>query len=80
MPNKTIPRSARCSPRQAPEDAWVEVSFDGNRRREHERFLALPLAEKIKRLEQAQEVSAHFAKSRAKGLSQKSKERSGVRS
>jgi hypothetical protein len=31
------------------------------------------LAEKIKRLEQAQEVSAHFAKSRAKGLSKKAK-------
>jgi len=46
-------------------DLWASVTFEGNRRRQHEEFQALSFAEKIKRLEQAQEVSDYFARVKA---------------
>ncbi len=45
-----------------PEPAdWSMATFDGVRRRQHDEFYALPLAEKIARLEEMAEVAALLA-------------------
>ncbi|MDQ3698936.1 MAG: hypothetical protein M3373_13095 [Gemmatimonadota bacterium] len=48
---------------------WALTSWEGNRRRQHEEFRALPLREKLAIIEQLGEVAEFFAASRrAKGL------------
>ncbi len=44
---------------------WSVTTFEGNRRRQHKEFLALPLREKLERLEQMAEVAEFFASRRA---------------
>ena len=44
---------------------WSVTTFEGNRRRQHEEFLALPLREKLERLEQMAAVAEFFASRRA---------------
>jgi hypothetical protein len=53
-----------------PDDAiWRLATWDGNRRRQHEEFRALPLREKIAIIEQLAEVTALFAaRRRVRGL------------
>lgn len=40
---------------------WSATSWEGNRLRQHREFLALPLREKLRRLEQMAEVAAYLA-------------------
>ena len=42
-------------------DDWGSTSWEGNRLRQHRDYLALPLREKLRRLEQMAEVAAFFA-------------------
>lgn len=53
-----------------PDDAvWRLGTWEGNRRRQHEEFRALPLREKIAIIEQLGEVTALFAaRRRVRGL------------
>jgi len=39
------------------ESDWTSASFDGNRLRQHRAFLALPLREKLDRIEEMGEVA-----------------------
>ena len=39
---------------------WSAATFEGNRQRRHAEFLALPLREKIKRIEEMEEVAARI--------------------
>ena len=49
-----------------PEDIdWTLTTFDGNRRRQHREFRALPLREKLLRIEEMGEVAAFFGARRA---------------
>ena len=53
----------------ADEAVWRLGTWEGNRRRQHEEFRALPLREKIAVIEQLAEVTALFAaRRRARGL------------
>ena len=45
----------------ADDAVWRLGTWDGNRRRQHEEFRALPLREKIAVIEQLAEVTALFA-------------------
>lgn len=49
----------------AEEIDWSLTTFEGNRRRQHEEFLALPLREKLRIIEQMEEVTEYFAARRA---------------
>jgi len=40
---------------------WSVTTFEGNRRRHHEEFRALPLREKVARIEEMGEVAELFA-------------------
>lgn len=40
---------------------WSVTTFEGNRLRQHEEFQALPLREKLKRIEQTEVVAKHFS-------------------
>jgi len=53
-----------------PDDAvWRLATWEGNRRRQHEEFRALPFREKIAIIEQLAEVTALFAaRRRVRGL------------
>lgn len=44
---------------------WSQTTHEGNRRRQHLEFLALPLREKILRIEQMCEVAAAMKRRRA---------------
>jgi hypothetical protein len=53
----------------ADEAIWRLGTWEGNRRRQHEEFRALPLREKIAIIEQLGEVTALFAaRRRVRGL------------
>ncbi len=41
---------------------WSLTTFEGNRRRQHQEFLALPLWEKLAIIEQMELVARHFAR------------------
>lgn len=43
---------------------WSLTTFEGNRRRQHEEFRALPLREKLARIEQMEAVAEHFSSRR----------------
>jgi len=43
---------------------WQDVTWRGNRRRQHREFQALPLREKLAILEQLDEVAAFFVQRR----------------
>lgn len=45
----------------SPDIDWTATTFEGNRRRQHEEFLALPFREKIKAIEMLGEMAAWFA-------------------
>jgi hypothetical protein len=59
-----------------PDDAiWRLSTWEGNRRRQHQEFRALPLREKIAIIEQLGEVTELFAsRRRARGLAVSSPE------
>jgi hypothetical protein len=44
---------------------WTLTTWEGNRRRQHEEFRALPLRTKLAMIEQMSEVSERFARQRA---------------
>jgi hypothetical protein len=43
---------------------WRLTTFEGNRRRQHEEFRALPLSEKLARVEEMADVVRHFTAQR----------------
>lgn len=45
---------------------WSMTTYEGNRRRQHLSFLALPFREKIIRIQEMEAVAAHFASLRDK--------------
>ncbi|MCC7293931.1 MAG: hypothetical protein IT449_17870 [Phycisphaerales bacterium] len=45
---------------------WSLTTFEGNRRRQHEEFFALPLRAKLQRIEQMGAVAEFFASRRAR--------------
>lgn len=45
----------------SPNINWTITTFEGNRHKQHEAFLALPFREKIKAIESLGEVTAWFA-------------------
>ena len=51
---------------ESPDDNidWELTTFEGNRRRQHLEFLALPFREKVRRLEDFAKIEALFAKRR----------------
>lgn len=57
---------------------WSLTTFEGNRRRQHEEFLAMPLREKLLIIEQMEEVAELLADRRAarKGAKDESEPRS----
>jgi hypothetical protein len=40
---------------------WSLTTFEGNRRRQHQEFLALPFSEKLDRIEEMADIAAEFA-------------------
>jgi hypothetical protein len=46
---------------------WSLTTYEGNRRRQHEEFRALPLREKLARIEQMEAVAEHFSSRRPPG-------------
>jgi len=49
---------------------WSVTTYQGNRRRQHEEFRALPFREKLRRIEQSGEVAGFFASQRAAAQAQ----------
>lgn len=43
---------------------WSQTTFEGNRKRQHLEFLALPFREKLERIEEMNELVEFFEKSR----------------
>jgi hypothetical protein len=57
---------------------WSTATWEGNRRRQHQDFLALPFREKLERIERLGEVAALFSKRRrSRGLRVRERPESG---
>jgi hypothetical protein len=55
---------------QMADDQWRSVTWEGSRRRQHERFLALPFREKVAAIEELAELAAFFAERRRNRVTQ----------